>query len=175
MKIKSYKLFENDSEELNKSIKELERSIRGFKSFIQMKNRSRLVNKEKIGDLSKDFEHYFYDLIDDGWEIFGDHDPTFYYHIRLKNPLKREGIEDEVNNIIDRMSEVRDRLGEEGFDSKFIINVNGKPQQVQNPDSYKVPIYKFTGIGDEWTLKYHKDGKYSEEEYVFAIIDYYII
>lgn len=33
MKIKSYKLFENDSEELKKSLKELERSIRGFKSF----------------------------------------------------------------------------------------------------------------------------------------------
>lgn len=42
---------------------------------------------------------------------------------------------------------ILDRLVDQGFDSKFIIYFNGKDQQVQNTDSYRVPLYRFTGIG----------------------------
>lgn len=73
------------------------------------------------------------------------------------------------------MSEVEARLNDEGFNSKFIIKINGKAQQIQNPDSYRYPIYKFTGIGDKTYLRHYKDGKYSDSEYVYAQIDYFLV
>lgn len=73
MKIKSFKIFE--SEELKNSLEELDRSLKQLKSYAQYQNRTRLVNKDNPGDVSEDFKIYFYDLIDDGWELIGDWDP----------------------------------------------------------------------------------------------------
>ena len=173
MRIKSYKLFE--SEELLGSLDDLNKSLKQLKSFVQYQNRKRLVNKDNLGDISEDFKIYFYELIDEGWEVFGDWDPKWTAHIQLKKAIKRDGIESEVNDVIDRMSEIEARLNDEGFNSKFIIKLNGKVQQVQNPDSYRYPIYKFTGIGDTVSLRHYKGGKYPDSEYVYGQIDYFLV
>ena len=154
---------------------DLNKSLRQLKSYAQFQNRKRLFNKEKPGDIPDEFREYFYDFIDDEWDIIGESDPKFTAHIQLKKAIKRDGIESEVNDVIDRMSEIEARLNDEGFNSKFIIKLNGKVQQVQNPDSYRYPIYKFTGIGDTVSLRHYKGGKYPDSEYVYGQIDYFLV
>lgn len=162
--IKPYKLFESE---------DIDHLYKRIKSYTKFHNRKELVTK--TGDISDRFKHYFYDLIDEGWEIRGQNIYQVYVDITLKNILRKDGIESATNDLIDRMSEIRDRMSNEGFESKFIITLNDKAQQIQNPNNHKVPIYKYTGIGDENKLRYYKDGKYSQEEYVFAEIKFYII
>ena len=152
-------------------INELEKILNRFNSLISLKNRNRLVNNSKLSD---DFIHYFHELIDSGWDI-SINTNNYYLHIILKNVLKKEGLKSEVNSIIDTMTELHNRLNDEDLDSKFIIQINGKAQQIQNPNSYRTPIYKFTGIGDNKYLKYYMNGIYSDSEYVFGKIDLHII
>jgi hypothetical protein len=170
--MKFLKTFESDEEDLLNSLKDLSHNIGRLKSYAQYKNRERLYDDRKISD---EFQPYFADLIqDEGWSYYIWSGPEFYTKIQLKKFIKKEGIEKEFENILDRMSETRDRLVDQGFDSKFIIYFNGKAQQVQNPDSYRVPLYKFTGIGDE-NKSYIKDKGLSPDEYLFADIDFAII
>ena len=171
--IKPYKLFEND--ELRDALDDLNRNLKILKSYGQYQNRKRLVNKDKLGDIADDFKAYFYDLTDEGWQVLGDWDPKFYFDIRIKKFLSKDGIESEFKNIVDRMSEVRDRLEDEGFQSKFIIYFNGKAQQIQNPDSYRVPLYKFTGIGDTIGAEYFRRNGYDPNDYFLAEIEYAIV
>ncbi len=172
--LKHYKIFEND--DILKSLDDLNRNLKKLKSYSEYQTRTRLINKDKLGDVSEDFKIYFYELLDNGWELFGDHDPKFAAHILLKKAIKRDGIENEVNDVIDRMSEIEGRLTEEGFNSKFMVKLNDKAQQIQNPNSYRYPIYKFTGVGENNNLiGYYKNGIYPSSEFVYGQIDYFLI
>lgn len=174
--MKHLKYFESDdNEKLLNSLKDLSHNLDRLRSYAQHQNRQRLVNKDKQDYISNEFQDYFQELLDDGWKFHGDWDPKFYYHSKLKKFIKIDVIESEFENIVDRMSEVRDRLEDEGFQSKFIIRFNGKHQQVQNPDSYRVPLYQFTGIGDSVSDKYIRRNGYDPSKYLFDGIEYVIV
>lgn len=172
--MKYIKTFESDEEDLLNSLKDLSHNLGRLKSYAQHQNRNRLYQGNS--EISDEFKPYFADLIqDEGWSYYIWSGPEFYTKIELKNFIKKEGIDKEFENIVDRMTETRDRLVDQGFDSKFIIYFNGKAQQVQNPDSYRVPLYKFTGIGDRDYKSYIEDKGLSSDEYLFAKIDFVII
>ncbi len=167
-------MFESDEDDLLKSLKDISHNLGRLKSYTQYKNRQRLYQGNR--DISDEFKPYFADLIqDEDWSYYIGSGPEFYTIIQLKKCLKKEGIEQEFENILDRMSETRDRLVDQGFDSKFIIYFNGKAQQVQNPDSYRIPLYKFTGIGEMDYKSYLNDNGYSSDEYLFAKIEFAIV
>ena len=184
--MKYIKTFESDEDDLLNSLKDLSHNLGRLKSYAQYKNRERLhrqydddVTDDQIyginGKLGKDFEHYFADLLqDEGWTYYMNHEPTFYTKIDLKNFIKKEGIEQEFENIVDRMSEIRDRMKDEGLESKFIIYFNNKAQQIKNPDSYRVPLYKFTGLGEP-NERYITEKGYDPNEYIFAKIEFAIV
>lgn len=163
---------ESNDEDLLNSIKSLSQQMSRLKGFVQYNNRGRV--KLTKGKLDSEFRQYFLDMEDDGWEYWPNIG-QFCIRMVLKNAILKKDAESELNYIVDRMSEIKDRLSEEGFDSKFLIFYNGKGQMVDNPNSYREPLFKYTGIGDELTLKYFKDGKYSDDDYLFAKIDYVII
>ena len=172
--MKYLKMFESDEDDLLKSLKDISHNLGRLKSYAQHKNRQRLYQGNR--EISDEFQPYFADLIqDEGWSYYIGSGPEFYTRIELKKCLKKEGIEREFENILDRMSETRDRLVDQGFDSKFIIWLNGKAQQVKNPDSYRVPLYKFTGIGDSNYSSYLTDKGLSPDEYLFAKIEFAIV
>jgi hypothetical protein len=180
--MKYLKTFESDEDDLLKSLKDLSHNMGRMKSYAQHKNRERLHkgyqtrNGQDMSKISDEFQPYFTELIDDyGWTFHMDPEPNFYTKMYLKKCIKKEGIEQEFENILDRMTETRDRLSDEGFDSKFIIYLNGKAQQIKNPDSYRVPLYKFTGLGDSNYSSYIESKNLSTDEYLFAKIDFVII
>jgi len=181
--MKYLKTFESDEEDLLNSLKDLSHNLGRLKSYAQHQNRKRLhqgyqgdSDGRDFGEISDEFKPYFVDLIDDeGWIYYMNHEPTFYTRIELKNCIKKEGIEQGFENILDRMTETRDRLVDQGFDSKFIIYLNGKAQQIKNPDSFRVPLYKFTGLGDNDYASYLEDKGLSTDEYIFAKIEFVII
>ena len=165
-------LYESeDNVDYNAIIDNLENIIKKFNSFSSWNNRNRLING---GGLSPEFKDYFYDLLDNDWEL-SISSSSHYVYLNFRKALRRDGLESEVNSVISIMTEIRDRFVYEGFDSKFIFYINGKAQQVQNPGNYRVPIYKYLGIGGSSYLGSYKGGIYSEEEYVYGKIDFYII
>ena len=61
--------FNENSDDFLKSLDDLNKSLKQLKSFVQYQNRKRLVDKDNLGDISEDFKIYFYELIDEGWEV----------------------------------------------------------------------------------------------------------
>jgi len=156
---------------------DLKRMNKQIQSYFGFVNRKRLVDGSNGSfiKISDEFKHYFYDLTDDGWEYFSGNS-DFVTSFDFKRQVKLDNIEEEVNELIDIMSTIRDRLSDDGFKSKFIIFVNDLAQQVTNPNDYSLPLYKFTGVGEkDGVLKYYKNGKYSSDEYAYVKIQYRII
>ena len=177
--MKYLKLFESDKDDLLNSLNDLSHSMSRLKSYAKFQNRKRLRNTEKPSLLPDEFIVYFADLIqDEGW-VYSINNTDFATYIRLTKVIKKEGIEQEFENIVDRMTETRDRLGDQGFQSKFIIYFNNKAQQVQNPNSYSIPLYQFTGVGENipiYNSAYSTDpNQYSRDEYIFAKIEFAIV
>lgn len=183
--LKHFESSDEDAEKLLKSLKDLSYNLDRLKSYAQYKNRERLHRQfdddvtddnygKLLGEIGSEFEHYFYDLTDEGWTYYMNYEPTFYTRIELKNFLKKDGIEQEFENIVDRMSEIRDRMKDEGFKSKFMIFLNGKVQQDLNPNDYSLPLYKFSGLGDSYE-SYIREKGYDPNEYLFAKIEFAIV
>ena len=165
--------------ELEKSLNDLQHALGRLKSFAQFKNRERVIQPKSMrygsrNQFSGDFTHLFDDMFDYGWEI-GVERNEFYISIRMKNALRKENAESEFNNIVDRMSEIRDRLSDEGFNSHFLISFDGLGQQDSDPVTHKGDLYNYKGFGDKGYINYYKDGKYSGEEYFYALIEFIII
>jgi hypothetical protein len=85
----------------------------------------------------------------------------------FRKEIKEENAQSEIENIIDSLFEIKHRLEDEGYDSKFLIKLNNKEQQEVNPHDYRNPIYKYRGIGNK--ISTIKDG------YVLGRIDFYLI
>lgn len=118
--------------------------LRQLKAFASIDNLKKLSHGN---DISKDFEDYFYDMLDYGWKYYitgGD----FVKEIVLQKKLKTEDAENEFNYIVDRMSEIRDRLSDDKFRSQFSINFGGLGQQDINPETHRNDDYKFKGVGN---------------------------
>ena len=118
--------------------------MRQLKVYMDMANRNRLgTTYNKISD---EFEYYFYDMKEDGWTIYYSGD-DYTKSLDLWKDIKVENAKREFDNIVDRMSEIRDRLSDEGFRSQFLIDFGGKGQQNNNPITHQNDDYKFKGVG----------------------------
>jgi len=172
---------------LAKSLKEISDNLNRLNSYAQFNNRKRISSRYQTdkptnkNEISDEFSIYFYDLIDDDWSLSINNDADFYTRIEIRKCIKKEGLELEFNTILDTMSEIRDRLVDEGFKSKFIIFFNDRSQQVTNPEDYSLPIYKFTGIGGgnfHYVIGDHLSsigGSYKTSDFIFAKIEFIII
>ena len=120
-------------------------AMRQLKVYMDIANRNRLSGKS-YNKISDEFEYYFADMTDDGWKIYY-HGDDYQKSLDLWKNIKVENAESEFNNIVDRMSEIRGRLSDEGFRSMFLIDFGGKGQQNHNPVTHQNDDYKFKGVG----------------------------
>jgi hypothetical protein len=148
-------------EELITSIENIKKGLGNIKRFVNFQNRKRFF---KNGKMTDDLEIYFISLLDDEWTFRYAYVTDYVIDINLVKRIPIENIEDQLENIIDRMYEIKYRLLKiESLDSKFLIYFNGIDQQIVNKESYREPIYTYQGIGD------------STEDTVFVSIKYNLI
>lgn len=88
----------------------------------------------------------------------------YFFTINIRKTVKNVNLEEVYKFLVDRMYEIKGRLEDEGFDSKFIISFNNEPQQEANPGNYREPIYKFQGVS-----------KTSPDDDIVIKVDYCII
>lgn len=143
----------------------------------EIKNQNRKRVSEPNNKLSKEFEMYFLDFMDKNWNIsVGDDTLVSYIYISktlhegndIDNYIENK-LESEFDNVVMIMSEIRDRLTDEGLQSKFLIFLNGRVQQDLNPDDLSLPIYKYKGVDSSSNSRHYRKNK------VYAKIQFVII
>lgn len=174
--MKYIKCFENHSDLLD-LFKKLSDQLDRLKTVADFINRDRFVNKSydaKGGrNISKEFDYYFYDMTDEGWEYVVTFD-QFYIEVLLKKPIKNEDAEDEFNFIVDRMNGIKDRLINEGFNPHYLISFARKSQQDLNDKTHKNDLYNFKGIGSQNSLDYYVSSNYWFKTKSFNTKDYFL-
>ena len=112
---------------------------------------------------------YFYDFIDDGWDVHL-YETQFYTNIEIiKNFVKNFNSEEVFNKISPLLSSIKDEFTQDGFNTHYQILFNGVSQCENNPITHKNDIYVYKGDWDD------ELSKYKTKEQLSVMIRFYFI
>lgn len=132
-------------------------------------NRRRVTDTKTFRSLSEEYKDYFYDFIDDGWDV-NLYETQFYTNIEIiKKFVSNYNSEDVFDKISPLLSSIKNEFTQDGFNTHYQILFNGVSQCENNPVTHKNDIYVYKGDWDDELSKYRTKG-----ELLVAIRFYFI-